>query len=103
MLDEAFDFARVVAADEVADYLSSLAQELSRGDVRLGVGNRVLHLVPPPELKLDLRVREGEGKSELVLKLGWKRQILTTTADLRVDDQPSTRPATGRPFSPPSR
>jgi len=87
MRDEAFDFARVVAADEVADYLSSLAQELIKGDVRLGSGTRVLHLVPPAELKLDLRVREGERKSELVLKLGWKRQILATTADLRVGNQ----------------
>jgi len=89
MVDEAFDFARVVAADDVADYLTSLAQELIRGDVKLGSGGRVLHLVPPVELKLDLQVREGAGKSELILKLSWKCPILATTADLRVGDRSS--------------
>src|SRR5262249_22042659 len=90
MVDDAFGFARVVSSDEAADYLSSLAQNLSHGDVRLDSGGRVLHLVPPAELKLDLRVKHSEGKSELLVRLAWKRQALATIADLHVESGPSS-------------
>lgn len=90
MPDDAFGFARVVSSNEAADYLSSLAQNLSLGDVRLDSGGRVLQLVPPAELKLDLRVKHGEGKSEVLLRLTWKRRALATIADLQVESGPSS-------------
>jgi len=90
MPDDAFGFARVVSSDEAADYLSSLAQNLTLGDVRLESGGRVLQLVPPAELKLDLRVRHSEGKSELLLRLAWKHRVLAVIADLCVESGPSS-------------
>ena len=90
MPDDGFGFARVVSSDEAADYLTSLARNLSLGDVRLDSGGRVLQLVPPAELKLDLRVKHSEGKSELFLRLAWKYRALATIADLRVESGPSS-------------
>jgi len=88
MPDDAFGFARVVSSDEAADYLSALAQNLRLGDVRLDSGDRVFQLVPPAELKLDLRVKHSEGKIELLFRLAWKRQALATIADLQVESGP---------------
>ena len=90
MPDDAFEFARVVSSDEAAEYLDSLAQNLSLGEVRLDSGGRVLQLVPTAELKLDLRVKHNEGKSELFLRLAWEHRALATIADLHVESGPSS-------------
>jgi len=84
MAKEIFEFARIASPEEVAEYLSSLASGLKRGEVSLESGERSLHLVPGPEVKLDLRVKQREEKGKLRLEIGWKRRASTKAIELRV-------------------
>ena len=83
-----FEFARIASSDEVAEYLTSLAAGLKRGEVTLEPGKRTLHLTPSADLKLELRVRERDGKGKLVVELVWKRRLSTKAVDLRVEAGP---------------
>lgn len=88
MATETFEFARIASAEEVADYLSSLARSLQGGEVRLESGDHALRLVPAPELKVDVRVRQRESKGSLRLKLGWKRRTTSKAVELQIQVGP---------------
>ena len=91
MAKEQFEFARLASAEEVAEYLTSLAVGLKRGEVALESEERALRLTPAPSLKLELKVRNKERKGRLVLELGWKRQVSSKAADLKVEVAPRPR------------
>lgn len=71
---EHFEFARIASPEEIAEYLSSLAVGIKRGDVTLEAGERSLRLTPAGEVKLEIRVKDREDEGKLTLQLGWKRQ-----------------------------
>lgn len=79
-----FEFARMASAEEVAEYLSSLAVGLKRGEVSLESGERALRLTPGGSLKLEIKVRQKESKGKIALELGWKRSDGARTSELRV-------------------
>jgi len=81
---ERFEFARIASLEEIAEYLTSLAVGLKRGEVALESGDRTLRLTPGPELKLELKVAEKERKGKIEVQIGWKRQTSPKTSDLRV-------------------
>ena len=85
MAKDQFEFARLASPEEVAEYLTSLAVGLKRGEVSLESGERALRLTPSPTVKLELNVRDKERKGRLVLEIGWKRQVASKAADLRVE------------------
>jgi amphi-Trp domain-containing protein len=91
MAKEQFEFARLASAEEVAEYLTSLAVGLKRGEVSLESDERALRLTPAPTVKLELSVRDKERKGRLVLENGWKRQVSSKAADLRVEVPPRSR------------
>jgi amphi-Trp domain-containing protein len=84
MPKDTLEFIRIVSPDEAAEYLSSLGLGLKRGRVSLESGDRALHLVPASELKLDLRVKHGEEKGKLFLKIAWKAPVSVRAADLQI-------------------
>ncbi len=45
---ERFEFARIASLEEIAEYLTSLAVGLKRGEVTLESGERTLRLTPAP-------------------------------------------------------
>jgi amphi-Trp domain-containing protein len=79
-----FEFARIASPEEIAEYLTSLAVGLKRGEVSLESGERALHLSPSSEVKLELKVREKEHKGRVEIEIGWKRSMAATTTELRV-------------------
>jgi amphi-Trp domain-containing protein len=79
-----FEFARVASPEEVAEYLSSLAVGLKRGELSLESGERALRLSPAANVKLEIKVKQRDAKGKIALELGWKRSIGTRTSDLRV-------------------
>jgi amphi-Trp domain-containing protein len=79
-----FEFARIASPEEIAEYLTSLAVGLKRGEVSLESGGDTLRLAPAGEVKLELSVRQKEHKGRLEVELGWKRKAGTKAADLRV-------------------
>jgi amphi-Trp domain-containing protein len=79
-----FEFARMASAEEVAEYLSSLAVGLKRGELSLESGERTLRLSPAANLKLEIKVRQNESKGKIGLELGWKRSDGSRTSELRV-------------------
>jgi amphi-Trp domain-containing protein len=87
-----FEFARMASAEEVAEYLSSLAVGLKRGEVSLESGERALRLLPGGSLKLEIKVRQKESKGKIALELGWKRSDGARTSELRV----AVAPRSGR-------
>jgi len=90
---DTFEFARIASPDEVAEYLTSLAAGLKRGEVSLESGERTLHLTPPSDLKLDLRVKDKDEKGRIKLEIGWKRRTTTKATELEVRIGP--RPGRG--------
>ena len=81
---EHFEFARMASPEEVAEYLSSLAVGLKRGELSLESGERALRLSPAANLKLEIKVKQKDAKGKIELELGWKRSNGTRTTDLRV-------------------
>lgn len=81
---EHFEFARVASPEEVAEYLSSLAVGLKRGELSLESGDRALRLSPAATVKLEIKVKQKESKGKIELEIGWKRSDGTRTTDLRV-------------------
>jgi amphi-Trp domain-containing protein len=81
---EHFEFARMASPEEVAEYLSSLAVGLKRGEVSLESGERALRLSPAATLKLEIKVKQKDAKGKITLELGWKRSNGIRTTDLRV-------------------
>ena len=85
---EHFEFARVASAEEIAEYLSSLAVGLKRGELSLESGERALRLSPAATLKLEIKVKQKESKGKIELEIGWKRSDGTRTTELRVGAGP---------------
>ena len=85
---ETFEFARIASPEEIAEYLTSLAEGLKRGEVSLESGERTLRLSPASELKIDLRVKDKDEKGRITLEIGWKRRTGTKATDLRVEVGP---------------
>jgi amphi-Trp domain-containing protein len=81
---DSFRFGRIGSREEVAEYLSSLAQGLKRGEVSLESGERMLHLVPAPDMKIELQVKDKEEKGKIAIEIGWKRRTAARAADLDV-------------------
>jgi amphi-Trp domain-containing protein len=79
-----FEFARVASPEEVAEYLSSLAVGLKRGELSLESGERALRLTPGANLKLEIKIKQKESKGKIDLEIGWKRADGTRTSELRV-------------------
>jgi amphi-Trp domain-containing protein len=91
-----FEFARIASAEEVAEYLTSLAQGLKRGEVALESGGHALRLVPPGDLKVALSAQTKERKGTIEIEVTWKRGPATRAKELKVDVGP--RPAPGGPL-----
>lgn len=79
-----FEFARMASPEEVAEYLSSLAVGLKRGELSLESGERALRLSPAASVKLEIKVRQKESKGKISLEIGWKRTDGARTSELRV-------------------
>ncbi|HVQ76240.1 MAG TPA: amphi-Trp domain-containing protein [Candidatus Binatia bacterium] len=84
MAKDRFEFARIASHEEVADYLTSLAQGLKRGEVALESGGHLLRLVPGPDLKVSLRARSRERKGKIEIEVNWKRGLATRASELKV-------------------
>jgi amphi-Trp domain-containing protein len=83
-----FEFARIASPEEIAEYLSSLAGGLKRGEVSLESGEETLRLTPASDMKLQLRVKQKDEKGKIELEIGWKRGSPTRATDLRVQVRP---------------
>jgi amphi-Trp domain-containing protein len=84
MAKNSFQFARIASPEEVAEYLTSLAVGLKRGEVSLESGERSLRLAPAPDVKLEIKVGQKEHKGKVELQIGWKRQSGVKTSELRI-------------------
>jgi len=91
MARDRFEFDLIGTAEEIAEYLTSLASGLQRGEVSLESGARALRLTPAPEVKVDLKVGTTAQKGRVKLAIGWKRRNGARAGDLRVEvDSPAT-------------
>jgi amphi-Trp domain-containing protein len=88
MAKDRFEFARIGSPEEIVEYLTSLAVGLKRGEVSLESGERVMRLVPPSELRLEIRVQQKEQRGKLKIEIGWKRQTAAKISELRVQVRP---------------
>jgi amphi-Trp domain-containing protein len=85
---DTFEFARIASPEEIAEYLTSLAVGLKRGEVSLESGERTLHLIPASDCKIDLRVKDRDEKGKITLEIGWKRRTGAKASDLKVQVGP---------------
>ena len=84
MAKNSVQFARIASPEEIAEYLTSLAVGLKRGEISLESGERSLHLSPTSDVKLELKAGQKEHKGRISLKIGWKRSTGSKTSELRV-------------------
>ncbi len=76
---ETFELARVGSPAEIAEYLTSLAAWLERGDVALESRQRTLRLTPAAEVKLALVVKDRDDKGKISIEIAWKRRSAAAT------------------------
>ena len=88
---ERFEFARIASADEIAEYLTSLAEGLKRGEVSLESGDRTLRMVPPADVKIGLKIKQKESRGKIKLEIGWKNGASPRASDLLVETAPAAR------------
>jgi amphi-Trp domain-containing protein len=86
-----FEFARIASADEIAEYLTSLAEGLKRGEVSLESGERTLRLVPPADVKIGLKVKQKDHKGKIKLEIGWKQGASPRASELLVQTAPARK------------
>lgn len=84
MAKNSVQFARIASPEEIAEYLTSLAVGLKRGEISLESGERSLHMSPGSDVKLELRAAQKERKGRIELEIGWKRSTAAKTSELRV-------------------
>jgi amphi-Trp domain-containing protein len=84
MAKNSVQFARIASPEEIAEYLTSLAVGLKRGEISLESGERSLHLSPASDVKLELKAAQKEHKGRIELEIGWKRSTAAKTSELRV-------------------
>jgi len=84
MAKDRFEFGLVGTAEDVADYLLSVAAGLQQGQVSLESGARALRLSPAGEVRFALRVGVTAQKGKIKLEIGWRRQEHPRAGDLRV-------------------
>lgn len=84
MAKNSVEFARIASPEEIAEYLTSLAVGLKRGEISLESGERSLHLSPASDVKLELRAGQKERKGRIEIEIGWKRSTAVKTSELRV-------------------
>jgi amphi-Trp domain-containing protein len=84
MAKDGFEFGHIGTPDEIAEHLTSLAAGLKRGEVSLETAERGLRLLPPAELKLELKVREKRQKGRIEIELGWRRRDAPKVGELKV-------------------
>ena len=84
MAKNSVQFARIASPEEIAEYLTSLAVGLKRGEISLESGERSLHLSPASDVKLELKVGQKARKGRIELEIGWKRSTAAKTSELRV-------------------
>jgi amphi-Trp domain-containing protein len=84
MAKNSVQFARIASPEEIAEYLTSLAVGLKRGEISLESGERSLHLSPTSDVKLELKVGQKARKGRIELEIGWKRSTAVKTSELRV-------------------
>jgi amphi-Trp domain-containing protein len=89
---DTFELTRVGSLDEIAHHLTDLAAGLERGEVSLGSGTDAMRLVPPSEIKVDLRVEEKRGRGKLMLEIRWKRPA-AALSELTIEVRPAPAPA----------
>ena len=87
---DTFEFARIATPEQLAEYLTSLAGGLKRGEVTLESGDRALCLVPAADIKLQLKVKRKADKGKIEIELGWKSGQSSRAANLQV--QAGVRP-----------
>ena len=80
-----FEFELMGDADEIADYLVSLAAALSQGHLSLESGARALRLSPAGEINLGLKVGVKPSKGKIKLAMGWRRRESARAGDLHID------------------
>ena len=84
MAKNSVQFARIASPEEIAEYLTSLAVGLKRGEISLESGERSLHMAPASDVKLELKASQKEHKGRIELEIGWKRSMAAKTSELRV-------------------
>jgi amphi-Trp domain-containing protein len=94
MAKDRFEFGRIASGEEIAEYLTSLAEGLKRGEVTLESGERQLVLAPGHDVKLGLKVKQKEEKGKISIEIGWKRGSAPKLSDLHV--QTGHAPSSGR-------
>jgi amphi-Trp domain-containing protein len=85
---DTFEFARIASPEEIAEYLTSLAGGLKRGEITLESAERGLRLNPGAEIKLQLKVKQKTDKGKIELELGWKSGQAARAASLQVQAGP---------------
>ena len=99
MAKDRFEFARIASADEIAEYLTSLAEGLKRGEVSLESGDRTLRLVPPADVKVGLKIKQKDSKGKIKVEIGWKQGAGPRASELLVQ----TAPPPALPAPPPRK
>jgi len=85
---DSFEFARIASPEEIAEYLTSLAGGLKRGEISLESGERTLQLSPASDVRIYLRVKDRDEKGKITLEIGWKRRATPKATDLQVQVGP---------------
>ena len=88
MAKNSVQFARIASPEEIAEYLTSLAVGLKRGEISLESGERSLHMAPASDVKLELKASQKEHKGRIELEIGWKRSTAAKTSELHVAVDP---------------
>lgn len=91
MARDRFEFGLIGTAEEIADYVLSLAGGLDRGEVSLESGVAALRLWPAAEVKLAVKVRLKAHRGKIKLALAWRCRGRSCARDLRVEVPASRR------------
>jgi amphi-Trp domain-containing protein len=80
----AFEYSDTVSGEQIADYLSQIADGLRRGSMTFEGQGQQIALCPTSTVKMEIKAESRDGKGELQLEVSWKPETATASDGLQV-------------------
>jgi len=80
----AFEYSDTVSGEQIAEYLTQIADGLRRGSMTFEGQGQHIALCPTGTAKMEIKAESKDGKEELQLEVSWKTEAASASDGLQV-------------------
>jgi len=91
---EEFEYNDIVGLDDIANYLSQIAEGFLAKRLQLQGKGQMITMIPGENIKLEVKAERKENKGKLDIGISWKEVSLPTDERLKVSTGDTDEPGT---------